>query len=598
MIGRAIRGHAKGFTLALAFGIGASTWWAQPAPAGVVLQHPNPKVAKAFKEAQPFLERHTGLEFQEQVKVRILSRETFKAESDRECEKDREAIRKQLAVPVILGLIASVDSGEAQLKSLISGASTGSYSIEAREMRLPDDSDIDMITFVHEMQHALIDQNFGLAKIRGSARGDGDMGTAINAVIEGSAKLAEATYDEWSETRDPAKAVPSKALLEKIKRSALNEVRKLYAGKTVADPSFTVNADVYLAYTFGQAYLANRAILEADRGWHGWYKTLFADGLPASSREILELGMGERFARERLELDLAEFRDRLAGMPEWKLVNDTDDDRFGELYGRLYLRRPIDAPRAGVGDSGLGWTGDRMIAVQSSKGDVGFGGAAALVMAFGGDADAIEAIKQFGRAVVPGRDLGRMATRVGRVVVFRVGEMPEPLFRAITRAVAARPMPELPPTPALLARMGARCRMDPGGWAEVERLLPEVQGDRSEFLEGLANWAFLERTAPALREPFDRSIDAGARLASPEFRGRLQPLERLGLIRVAMEALDDPDVAPACRFNALRLVVAEFPNISNLRKSKVIDAAEKLGPRGREIADVLRRADLRSPKGK
>jgi hypothetical protein len=170
-------------------GIGAS-------PAAAAPSKWDPRVEKYVR----FVEKHRKLKFDHPVRVEFLGDAAFVKAFQRDdpeiTKKDRaEAARiagELRAVGLIEGPVDLIQSG----RDLGATDTVGFYDQERKELfvRGTDLTDTDVrITLVHELTHALQDQQFNLTKLDDAVDGEGE-DFALTALIEGDATSVEDDY--------------------------------------------------------------------------------------------------------------------------------------------------------------------------------------------------------------------------------------------------------------------------------------------------------------------------------------------------------------------------------------------------------------------
>lgn len=144
-------------------------------------------VAAAVPVLAGYAEQARGLRFREPPSVQVVDAATFAkvvAEplpTDTGTAGDRAATRKALAL-AHLSAAAQPD---------------GFYSYRRRAVFVPQGRPVDAyarVVLVHELTHALQDQNFGLAALTRAAAADPDRARALSALVEGDATRVELAY--------------------------------------------------------------------------------------------------------------------------------------------------------------------------------------------------------------------------------------------------------------------------------------------------------------------------------------------------------------------------------------------------------------------
>ena len=145
-------------------------------------------------------ERVRGLKFLTPPKVVLLSPEDFRERAVSGLDENLEDIDSEDAMYKLLGLLEPETSLREIYHTMFSGATTGYYDSEKKELVIPvRESGIDAdtrLTLVHELVHALTDQHFDFHKTSEelSDNDETDKYFALSAVIEGDAVEAETRY--------------------------------------------------------------------------------------------------------------------------------------------------------------------------------------------------------------------------------------------------------------------------------------------------------------------------------------------------------------------------------------------------------------------
>jgi hypothetical protein len=143
------------------------------------------------------LERLRSLEFEDDVDVRLIGREQY-----RQSRGDSESDPWNDQVWEALFLVGENTSVAAAFDDTLGGSVLGYYRAGSNELVLVGDSEapaVDRDTLVHELVHALQDQQFGLGGVPETQ----DRQLARNGVVEGEANLLESRYrkrcgERWS----------------------------------------------------------------------------------------------------------------------------------------------------------------------------------------------------------------------------------------------------------------------------------------------------------------------------------------------------------------------------------------------------------------
>ncbi len=146
------------------------------------------------------VERIRGLEFEKRVPVDIISREEYRADSFIEANETESKWNNQVWEALLL--VGEDRNITEVFKETYGSAVLGYYSSAEERIVVVsdgDEADIDVGTLVHELVHALQDQQFGIDETPPTQ----DRQLARNGVVEGEANLLERRYldrcgQEWA----------------------------------------------------------------------------------------------------------------------------------------------------------------------------------------------------------------------------------------------------------------------------------------------------------------------------------------------------------------------------------------------------------------
>ncbi|PSP25032.1 hypothetical protein BRC61_00810 [Halobacteriales archaeon QH_10_65_19] len=280
------------------------------------------------------------LPFERLVDVEVLSREEYR---DRRRNRSVEETRRQWENQVWEGLfIVGEDRDVTAVRDQTFGESVQGFYLPGRgRIVIVSDSEtptVDKRTLVHELVHALQDQQFGL-RDRPPTQ-DGQM--ARNGVVEGEASLLPRLYldrcdDEWTCVRPETED----------------------SGGEVDPGLFQV---VIYPYTQGPMFVET---IQARDGWEG------VDGLhetlPESTEQVIH---PEKYPDE--DPIAVNVTDRSSA--EWSRIDhDPDGERLGEaaVFSMLAVNEVIEAgSREYRHPASAGWGGDELVPY---RGDDGFG---------------------------------------------------------------------------------------------------------------------------------------------------------------------------------------------------------------------------------
>jgi hypothetical protein len=321
------------------------------------------------------------------------------------------------------GLIPeSMDLGK-YLPELLTSQVAGYYDTDRKYLvmvrrRAADSSEDDMV-LVHELTHALQDQNFDLKKLEADDDPLSDTGTAVTALIEGDATLAMIDFAARARVETLAGG-------DRLLASMLGDPDKL----TQAMPDMPGAAEFASApawlrdnLMFGYLQGLGFAVSVRQKGGQKLLDYAFRTDPPRSSEQVLH---PEKWHTRRDDPVVVRLPDLGPDLPGYRKAAE---GVMGELGIRSLLRAGLGAERAGA--AAAGWGGDRFAVYEKEGG----GQLVAWVTEWDGEADAREL-----RAALESLGGGWRAEAAGprRVVVLR-GELPAERREAVTRRLAAAP---------------------------------------------------------------------------------------------------------------------------------------------------------------
>lgn len=275
---------------------------------------------------QAFVEKERGLKFKSPVDVTLLPDEEFEKRVTETDEEDREEIEHAEAVLRAMGLLDDDVDLAAVVRSFTAGAVLGFYDTDTKELVVRGARPTPFVraVLVHELLHALEDQNFNLDR---EDLGD-EAFLGFQALAEGSAVRIEERYRE--------------SLSEADERAAAREERSF--GGNVPDVAEVVQVLFGFPYAFGPALVD--AIVDA--GGQARLDTAYATDPPASTEHVLE---PESYLKG----------DDPKPVPTPSADGKAfDDGEIGQLFLALMLRNEIDADDAR--EAADGWGGDHYVA--------------------------------------------------------------------------------------------------------------------------------------------------------------------------------------------------------------------------------------------
>ena len=277
------------------------------------------------------------LEFQKEVLPQAMTRQQL-ADFLREelITKDREQLEILGELYLILGLMEpGTDLVELYL-GLLGEQVLGLFDTETEDLYVVTDSDspgvLEEITLAHEYVHALQQQHFDIHGLGERIEGNRDAETALSALIEGDATLAELFYALDQFTLTELQRAFSQDFPSSVLDSAPNIVQR--------DLEFP-----YLdGYEFAQALF----------DWGSWeaVNDAFLEP-PASTEQVLHP-----------ELYLQNHEPQTVTLPSFRALPDLgwqtiDENTMGEFFLRVFLDEELSSQVAF--DAAAGWGGDRYV---------------------------------------------------------------------------------------------------------------------------------------------------------------------------------------------------------------------------------------------
>lgn len=256
---------------------------------------------------------------------------------------------------------------------------------------------VERVTFAHEFDHALQDQNFGLANLKVDQVGEGDRDLAHLSVAEGDATVLMSLWAQQHLT--PAETL--QLLTESSDPKQLETLRSM--------PSI-LRETLLFPYQTGLSFVTG---LRTSGGWAA------VDGAytrpPASTEQLLH---PEKYAANEAVLPIdvpADLAKQLG--PGWRV---TLTDSLGEFQTRIWLRDVGRLSEADADAAAAGWGGDRLVLATGPSGGSIDDWALALVTRWdtSGDAAAFQSatLNVAGQLQATGRTADVRTLPDGRVV--------------------------------------------------------------------------------------------------------------------------------------------------------------------------------------
>jgi len=292
-----------------------------------------------------------GLQEKTPVTPKVIGEDELVALLKQEFERDNppEYLAGQSRMMEHLGLLPPGSDLEAMLLELLGSQVLGQYDQDTKELyvisREGGIGPVQEITYAHEYDHALGDQNFGLKPILDVGLDQSDKGIARLSLVEGDATFlmvlwgqAHMTPAELSEVATAGSDPATQAVLDKMPRIIQETLQ------------FPYNAGLNFV---GAAQLRG--------GWSA-VDSMYAQ-LPESTEQILH---PDKYLAKEAVVPVAFPKDlasRLGG--SWK---ETIQDTFGEFQTGVWLVDVGGATTATATDAAAGWGGDRLVLLEDGKG--------------------------------------------------------------------------------------------------------------------------------------------------------------------------------------------------------------------------------------
>jgi hypothetical protein len=266
-----------------------------------------------------------------------------------------------------LGLLAPDASLQQLYLQLLTSQVAGLYDPTAKTLYVLSKQGalgpFERVTFSHEFDHALQDQNFGLEKLKVDAIGEGDRDLARLALPEGDATLLMSLWAQQHLT--PAETI-----------QLLAESQDPEQTRTLAAMPSILRETLLFPYTTGLQFVLGL------QGSGGWAAVDAAYATPPASTEQL-LHPDKYVSHEAvLPIDVpADLAKRLG--PGWSVPLT---DSLGEFQLRIWLRDVGKMSETTATNAAAGWGGDRIVVANGPAGAWAF----ALVSRWDSAAEATE----------------------------------------------------------------------------------------------------------------------------------------------------------------------------------------------------------------
>ncbi|HEY2916307.1 MAG TPA: hypothetical protein VGI98_03735 [Candidatus Limnocylindrales bacterium] len=298
----------------------------------------------------------------------LLDADQLRANLTATFDKDNPpaAVRETEALYRVLGLLPLDVSLRTAELDLLAGQVAGYYSPDQKQLFVVSRSGgigpSQRVTYAHEFTHQLQDQHFDLAKVQGSATGQGDRSLAVLALIEGDAVSVQTAWTAANLNAADLAQLLADASDPSVVQSLLD-----------APPILRLLS--LAPYTAGQAFVA---ALQASGG-EAAVNAAFRDP-PSSTSEVVHPDLYATHAPPGPVAWVTDLRAALGS--GWSSLGQ---DTLGELFVRSWLQAG-GVPVAQAGTAAAGDEADRIELFAGPAGQV----AAAIQLRWSSDADADE----------------------------------------------------------------------------------------------------------------------------------------------------------------------------------------------------------------
>jgi hypothetical protein len=311
-----------------------------------------PELAALVTELMPRLERLSGLDRRQTVRVRAQDRAAVRRFVERRLQQELppEQLEGVRAVYLLLGLIPDTLDLRALLLDLYTEQVLGYYDPDSRTLYVVRDANSDALVPVlaHELVHALQDQHTNLDSLIARERGN-DRQTAAHAAMEGHAMVVmlASLHERASGRRVDPVALPSPA----------GELGPALAAQNDQFPVFRrapgiIRETLLFPYIAGSDFVHT---LWSHRRGAARYPAPLDSLLPQSTLQVVE--PLEHFIRQRTEPVELRFHD-LAGSP-----GVLHENTLGRLETGIFLGHHLGADARA---SASFWRGDRYVVLQEN----------------------------------------------------------------------------------------------------------------------------------------------------------------------------------------------------------------------------------------
>lgn len=546
----------------------------------VILSAPNdPELDANLKTAQAFLEPFCGLRFKQQVTIVRRPRAIFRQQQADAFKLGKAQREKQWALLETLGLITNARSAEIDMQSYWTNALAGYYSYEEKQIVLPEGQTCQLLTLVHELQHALLDQSQGegIQALIDAAKDDEEQ-LAIRAAIEGVAMFSEEQFDIWRERR--GSVIPTNADFSSLEAKVNATFKEVY-GAPKSTNLRTIESELQFPYVLGLRWAIQSA--RESPSFESWVRTQFvAERLPHSTREMIDMrGFAPFPTGTPYNAVLKSWMQ--SHHATWKVV---DSGRLGELYLRMWWRRSLleilndDTIPLGVAD-------DWFCLLQDKD------GFKSLLEIVGFDSNAqAKRVADLLRADGGIRALNsRKLSVIDRHLIVEIGVPPQDLRVLLETTIAQRPVHAASTPFAPLASFDSfLISRDQASWDHLLEQLKETE-HRSLLVD---RWAAELFSSPASDPQSDDRFQHETKRSSEFGKNSVRELpkyltvdENRALTAGAVSALKDADSLPIHRLNALRWLTKTPVDLTSEQRDSVLTSTQTYFGHRPELVNLI-----------
>ena len=303
--------------------------------------------AEELAELEKATSQLRGLEFQQEVDYQVVDRASIREFMDKLMEEELPAEKlENISIAYAkLGLIEEGVSLREAMLAMYSEQIAAFYDQKRKKLYsikgLPFSKEFQKVLIVHELTHALQDQNFDLSTLPLELEDNDDRVMAALSLVEGDATLAFTQYA----TREGSLSLKDILAVATTGQKGLTEA------------PYVLRKNLMFPYMEGVRFVTR---LYTEGGWEAVNKA-FKD-LPQSTEQIMHPNKYLKDKDDPVPIVLPEF-DSVAGR-EWDLL---EDNVLGELNVKLLFTKFLGSLRAAA--PSRGWGGDRFRIYREKGGE-------------------------------------------------------------------------------------------------------------------------------------------------------------------------------------------------------------------------------------